>query len=497
MGMTRRGLLGGGLSGGGGQRRRTAPSVAETAGRASLTSGQTRDETEWDRSYDLSDNAMQSAFVYSPAKFSMYVGGLGAGKTFAGGLRASIAAMSMPGSLGVIGAPTNGMLNDSTIREFFSILPSALIAHYNNSNQDRHLWLTNGSEILFRSMDNPDRLRGMQLAWFWLDEGPYCGYYAWTVAKTRLRQPGFGGWGWVTGTPKGKDGFWHDFEGMRQKGHALYRASTFANRRHLPPGYVEGMNLTGELYRQEILGLFTAYEGLVYSFNADPYDRQQTHLRTPPPLHSFREVIGGIDWGYRNPSAALPIGIDGDDRAWLLDEFYEGHHTDPEIIAEVVKLTRRYQVEHWYAGPDKPGAIELLRTTLQKEGLRTQVSAADNDVVEGIQTVQSFLSARGDGAYGLYVHPRRCKQTVAEFGQYAYPQTFKKLRNDDEKPYKMYDHALDALRYALHSVYGGLARRPRKLIDQITARLDARVAGLIPDITTFKPGPVGPDDDWY
>ena len=92
-----------------------------------------------------------------------------------------------------------------------------------------HLILRNGSEILFRSLDAPDRLRGLNLAWFWLDEAPLCGYYAWQVLKGRLRQRGYATAGWATGTPKGRDGFARDFELAPRPGHALFRASTWAN----------------------------------------------------------------------------------------------------------------------------------------------------------------------------------------------------------------------------------------------------------------------------
>ncbi len=119
-------------------------------------------------------------------------------------------AIEHPGSLGVIGAPTYPMLRDATARTFFALLPASLIASYNKT--EGHLILRNGSEILFRSLDAPDGLRGLNLAWFWLDEAPLCGYYAWQVLKGRLRQRGYATSGWATGTPKGRDGFARDFE---------------------------------------------------------------------------------------------------------------------------------------------------------------------------------------------------------------------------------------------------------------------------------------------
>ena len=70
------------------------------------------------------------------------------------------------------------------------------------------------SEVLFRSTDTEDRLRGTTLAWFGLDELTYTRKSAWRILQGRLSAPnaallrGFGCW-----TPKGFDWVWPDFVG--------------------------------------------------------------------------------------------------------------------------------------------------------------------------------------------------------------------------------------------------------------------------------------------
>lgn len=51
-------------------------------------------------------NPVQWAFVACESRFSFYVGGVGAGKTHAGAVRAILRALDFPGALGLIGAPT-------------------------------------------------------------------------------------------------------------------------------------------------------------------------------------------------------------------------------------------------------------------------------------------------------------------------------------------------------------------------------------------------------
>ena len=75
-----------------------------------------------------------------------------------------------PGLLGLVGAPTYRMLQDSTQRTFFEVLAAEGIDYAFNKQENRLRFSSNGSEIIFRTMENPERLRGANLAWFALDE---------------------------------------------------------------------------------------------------------------------------------------------------------------------------------------------------------------------------------------------------------------------------------------------------------------------------------------
>jgi phage terminase large subunit-like protein len=263
---------------------------------------------------------VQAAFLESRARFSFYVGGVGAGKTTAGALRALAWALDHPGSLGLIGAPTYPMLRDATQRAFFALLDDFTEflggdGGYTYHKSEQRLTLPNGSEILFRSLDDPDRVRGLTLAWFWLDEAPLCGHYAWQVLKGRLRQRGYPQMGWATGTPQGRDGYAYDFELSPRPNHTLYRAATQENAANLPPDYIADLGLSCAFYDQEVLGLFTAFEGLVYALDA----AEGGNVADPPQDKTFSRVIGGVDWGYTNPTAAVVFGIDGDERAWRIE----------------------------------------------------------------------------------------------------------------------------------------------------------------------------------
>jgi hypothetical protein len=273
------------------------------------------------------------------------------------------------------------------------------------------------------------------------------------VLKGRLRQRGQCTAGWATGTPHGRDGFARDFELAQHPSHALFRTATQTNLRNLPPGSIEELGCTG-VFAQ--LGYFVAFEGLVYSFDAS----SQGHVRAWPG-GDFARVIGGVDWGYTNPCAAAVFGLDGDRRAWQLDEFYQRRaELETVILPALVRLSRAYGVERWYADPEDPEAIARLNAALAREGLACRAVGAEKgpgSVRAGIQTVAGLLAACGDGTRGLYVDPR-CLHTIAEYGTYAYATADAGQRDPSEQPLKQSDHALDATRYALHGELASAAK---------------------------------------
>ena len=85
-------------------------------------------------------------------RHTSFVGGLGSGKSWSGAVKAVLYAIQHPGSLGLVCAPTYRQMRDSTLREFFKVLPRELIKSYNKSEYE--LVLINGSEVLFRSLEN-------------------------------------------------------------------------------------------------------------------------------------------------------------------------------------------------------------------------------------------------------------------------------------------------------------------------------------------------------
>ena len=142
----------------------------------------------------------QFDFVTSDARFTAFIGGIGSGKTLGGCVKAI--GHCQPSALGLIVAPTYGMLRDATWRTFQSVAGGAIAEFLRG---EMRVVMVNGSEILFRSADDPERLRGPNLSWAFIDEAALCHKMAWPITIGRLRKDGKAGPCWLTTTPKGRN----------------------------------------------------------------------------------------------------------------------------------------------------------------------------------------------------------------------------------------------------------------------------------------------------
>jgi phage terminase large subunit len=175
--------------------------------------------------------------------FKGYSGPIGSGKSHALSYEALLLSRLNPGLLGLIGAPTYRMLQDSTQRTFFEVLESEGVAYEFFKQDNRLRFAENGSEIIFRTMENPDRLRGPNLAWFALDELTYTREDAWTRLLGRLRHPqALRLCGCAVWTPKGYDWVYHRFLERPGADYHLVQATPKENV-HLPADFYD--RLTG------------------------------------------------------------------------------------------------------------------------------------------------------------------------------------------------------------------------------------------------------------
>lgn len=362
----------------------------------------------------------QMRFVTCPDRFTAFIGGIGSGKTYAGCVKALTHAK--PGTLGLVVAPTYPMLKDATVRTFQEIAGDAVIS-FNKS--ELIMTILGGGEVLFRSADNPDRLRGPNLNWAHIDEGAICPPGTWEIIIGRLRADGQAGECWITTTPNGRNWLY-----QRRTEMTVFKSRTKDNP-YLSEEFITSLekSYTGEFARQELDGEFVSLEGLVYRFmEANVTTRQDTEMT---------RWFFAIDEGYTNPAVILLVGADGDNRLHVAREWYERGKLQEAVCTQAAMWNNIYSVDMAAVDAAAAGLIADLRNH--------NIPAVPHKgrVLDGIAAVQNMLAVQGDGKPRLTIDPG-CVNTINEFESYIW-------REGKDEPVKDNDHALDALRYLVIS----------------------------------------------
>ncbi len=81
------------------------------------------------------------------------------------------------------------MLRDATLTSFLEIVSANKLPHDLNKSESVLVMKDTGSRMYFRAVDDFERLRGTNLAWFGLDELTYTAEEAWLRLEGRLRDP--------------------------------------------------------------------------------------------------------------------------------------------------------------------------------------------------------------------------------------------------------------------------------------------------------------------
>ena len=146
----------------------------------------------------------QRQFLESKRLLRAFVGGIGSGKSFIGAL--DMIRRSKPDRLYLVTAPTYPMLSDATYRSLGDLAQMLDLVGPGDkkTSPPPSIKLRNGAEILFRSTDNPEMLRGPNLSGVWMDEASLSKQEAFDILIGRLREGGEEGWLTATFTPKGK-----------------------------------------------------------------------------------------------------------------------------------------------------------------------------------------------------------------------------------------------------------------------------------------------------
>ncbi len=226
-------------------------------------------------------------------------------------------------------------------------------------------------------------------------------------------------------TPFGQRGwFYEEWQGT---GHWKRVRITWRDCPRITPAFIaEETRALGQAWvDQEYNTCFTSLEGLVYP----DFDLALTD-DWPDPVGKH---VGGIDFGWRNPFAAVWGVLDRDDVLWIGGERYRRETPLHEHAAAL----RQHKRVTWYADPAGRTEIEELRLA----GLTVRASV--NPIRPGIAAVTARVRTGR-----LKVRRGHCPNLLDEAHRYRYPTPSERVLLG-ENPVDEYNHALGALRYLI------------------------------------------------
>lgn len=285
------------------------------------------------------------------------------------------------------------------------VLPSESIVNKKRS-KPRHIDLTNGSRIEFRSSDNPDSLVGEGLEYIVIDEGADVPDIAWNESLRPTLADTLGGMLSI-GTPRPGGWFelwWRRGDSDEHPSVESWRASTYDNP-HVPDSEADAMreDMPERKFRQEVLAEFVGDESRVFgdvrARIVQDYDYRADDGRAPYRL--------GVDFA-RHEDYTVIVALDVDGRLVGFDRLRG--KTWPQIQQRVEALANRYRgtvavdatrdnmivAELESSGIRvEPVRFTSSRKTELVENLATAIEGSDIVIPESLDTLIGELEAFG------------------------------------------------------------------------------------------------------
>jgi len=345
------------------------------------------------------------------------------------------------------------------------------IPHKVNRSENLLVFRETKSKVLFRAVEDFERLRGTNLAWFGLDELTYIPKNAWLRLEGRLRDPratrlcGFGVW-----TPKGFDWVYERFVASPVAGCETITAKPFENRHVLEqvPDYYERLKSSYDerFYQQEVLGEYLSQSaGRVYH----EFERDGNVGETE--TDKERALLWALDFNV-DPMCSVVAQTDGRGGVLVLDEIVLRRATTMQACEE---FASRYPVHGAGLVVYADATGKKMQTTGKSDltvlgeffrggsyGKVEFLIPPGNPVVrERVQLMNAKLRS-AEGIRMLLID-KRCKELIKDFEQVQYKQDSTVI---DKEADPRRTHLTDALGYMLWQEFPG-----RKPVGEMGRRL--------------------------
>ena len=369
----------------------------------------------------------------SQNRYKIAYGGRGSGKSYGIADILALKALDEPGVRILCTRDIQNTLSESALAILKRVIEARGISSY--FLPTRHgLACKNGTEFIFRGLQNPDRIKSLEgIKYCWIEEAQRVSQEAWDmlIPTIRLEDSEF----WINFNPDQEDD-------------PVYTHFVKPDR---PDTEVVKINWQDNPYFPEVLRGELEWDK---KHNFDKYLWVwEGECRTVSERQVFKgkyrvdyfdtpkdEVFYyGADWGFSNDPTVLIRCFIRNKICWIDSEAYA-------VGVDIDELPRLFNgvpgADIWPVNADsaRPETISYLR----QNGFPKMRGAhkGQGSVEDGIEFIKSFD--------GVMIHPR-CKHTIDEFKLYSYKED--KLTGEPTPILEdKNNHCIDALRYALEKV---------------------------------------------
>jgi hypothetical protein len=398
----------------------------------------------------------QYEFVSAPEPYPCFCGGFGAGKTAAVIVRAMSLKLRYPRQNIAMYYPTFDLVRRIGYPRFSEVFERYGVP-YRIRKDDQLIELPSAGQIIFRTMDTPERIIGYEVADSLADELDTLkrdhAADVWTKILSRNRQKkpdGAANTAAVATTPEGYRYVYEAWKKDPQPGYRLIKASTMSNARNLPDGYIQSLR---DRYPSNQLLAYLEGEfvnltaGSVYPDFDRALNASRETIRDKEPLHI------GMDFNVTKMAAVIHVLRDGEPHAVreLTDVF------DTPAMAAMIKADYKDRGHPVMVYPDASGknrksqnASESDLSVLRQAGFSVFVNPANPLVKDRVLAMNGMLHAAGKRRY--LVNPDSCPHLVEALERQAYD------KNGEPDKSMGLDHVIDAAGYFIAYRYP-VARR--------------------------------------
>lgn len=396
---------------------------------------------------DLALTEPQEDFIFSEDQFPAFVGGFGAGKSDALITRLMMKKLAYPQFNVGYFAPTYDLISLIAWPKFEERLDAMKIRNKLNKS-DKEMKIGTGGSVIFRTLDNPDRIVGFEISdggideFDTLDEKKAGNAWRKCLARCRKKKPdGEKNTLAIATTPEGFRYVYQTWGKNPKPGYRLYRAPTSSNP-FLPEGYVDQLRA---IYPPQLLDAYL--EGLFVNLTSGAvypdFSRTLNHASVTADPHEALHI--GMDFNVLNMSAVVFV-LRGD-TPYAVSELTGVR--DTPAMAHILKERFRDEGHSVTVYPDASGqntssknASESDLSILRQAGFGVRVNNRNPAVKDRVNSVNAMiLNAKGERR--LMVNTNACPTFTESLEQQVYD------KNGQPDKTSGHDHTNDAAGYFL------------------------------------------------